>query len=135
MRTNQRAYTMAAIVIGCMGAASSLAAQAVDSPTRRATNKFSVPSAVRFCTECGANMRFDKPRGIRIVDVNEHVLFMSAGDPTNFVWGTPQAEALNDLDDAHLTKLDIGTATTAAKLYGKQYANGIVSIILKVIPR
>jgi arsenate reductase len=43
---------------------------------------------------------------------------------------TPQAEALNDLDDTHLAKLDVATAASATRLYGTQYANGLITITL-----
>ncbi|MEO5816904.1 MAG: hypothetical protein ABIT20_16665 [Gemmatimonadaceae bacterium] len=86
--------------------------------------------AMRFCLDCGGRMSFDKPRGLRIVDPSERVLFMSAGTATTFVWATPQAEALNDLDDTHLAKLDVATAASATQLFGTQYANGLITVTL-----
>jgi hypothetical protein len=128
----KRLFAIGAVAIACVSAPNALGAQTVDSTshTQRAPHSQLIVGAMRFCTDCGVNMRFDKPRGVRILDANERVLFMSAGNPATFVWATPQAEALNDLNDSHLKRLDITNAATAARQYGKQYANGIVSVTL-----
>jgi hypothetical protein len=127
----QRLGVIGAIAIACVGGPLTLAAQTVDSLNHsQAPHGPLILGSLRFCMDCGSNMRLDKPRGVRIVDANKRVLFMSAGEPSTFVWATPQAEALNDLNDSHLTSLEIGTAASATKLYGKQYANGIISVTL-----
>jgi len=128
----QRLCVIGAIAIACVSGPNPLGAQIVDSTshTQQPPHSPLILGALRFCVDCGANMRFDRPRGVRIVDANERVLFMSAGNPSTFVWATPQAEALNDLNDAHVKTLDITNAATAARLYGKQYANGVVSVTL-----